>query len=268
MKILVIGGSGFLGSKIVESLGEDCRSTYYRNQLFPNQIQLDLGDEMNIRRCLKQTKPEVVLHCGGLTDTDFCESNPDFAMRANCLGTEVLLNEFEGKIVYFSTDYVFDGENAPYDERSQPNPINHYGKTKLFAERKVLERNGNLVVRVSGLYGKNKHNNKFLNRLRSKTLIQASTKLISTPTYINDVIEALPDLIKMSGLVHFSGEQQFSRYEFLRKVVEGLGLSLEVQPSEYEIKSAKRPKNSSLISIYNFKKTKIENVLKEINEEI
>ena len=162
MKTLIIGGSGFLGSKLVGSLNGSSQSTYHQNRIFLDQIQMDLADKASIRNCLAETKPDVVLHCGGLTNTDFCEANQDLANRVNCFGTEALLKEFDGKIIYFSTDYVFDGEHAPYDEKSQPNPLNHYGKTKLAAERVVLDKPQNLVVRVSGLYGFNGNNNRFL----------------------------------------------------------------------------------------------------------
>lgn len=266
MKILVLGGSGFLGSKLTDHLNIDCQSTYYSNQIFPNQIYLDLNDEKSIDRCLIQTKPDIIFHCGGLTETDFCEANPRLATRVNSFGTELLLKKFNGKLIYFSTDYVFDGESAPYSENSKPNPINHYGRTKLYAERKVLERSQNLVVRVSGLYGVNRHNNKFLNKIKSKT-IRASTNLVSTPTYIEDIIKAIPNLIQMSGLLHFSGEQSFSRYEFFKKVVETLGLNVEIASQENN-KIARRPRNSSLISVYKLKKTIIDEALNEMRDMI
>jgi dTDP-4-dehydrorhamnose reductase len=228
---------------------------------------MDLADEASIRKCLAETKPEAIIHCGGLTDTDFCEANPDLASRVNGFGTNELLNHFDGKIIYFSTDYVFDGEHAPYDEKSEPNPINHYGKTKLIAERMVLEKSQNLVVRVSGLYGVNKNNNRFLDGLRSRRVIKASQELVSTPTYIEDLARAVPDLINMVGMLHFSGEQSFSRYEFAKTVIEGLGLSIEVVAQENN-GATRRPKNSSLVSVYSLNKTSVDEALREIRREI
>jgi len=267
MRTLIVGGSGFLGSKLVESLNGNSQSTYHQTKRFPNQIQMDLGDKEGIKRCLSQTKPEVILHCGGLTGADFCEVNPDLAMRVNCLGIEVLLNVFDGKLIYFSTDYVFDGESAPYKETAQTNPINQYGRTKLIAERSVLEKPQNLVVRVSGLYGANKHNNRFVDRIRNNRVIGASRNLVSTPTYIEDIVRAVQDIMQMSGLVHFTGEQSFSRYEFVEKAVKTLGLNAEVISQE-DNGIARRPKNSSLTSVYGLKKTPVEEALKEIRREI
>ena len=267
MKILVIGGSGFLGSKLIGSLNRNSQSTYYQNRIFPNQIQIDLGDGKSIKRCLIQAKPEVVFHCGGLTSTDFCEANPELANRVNYFGTSELLKGFDGKMIYFSTDYVFDGESAPYDETAQTNPINQYGRTKLIAERKVLEKPQNLVVRVSGLYGINKHNNRFIDKLRNNMVIRVNKNLVSTPTYIEDIIRAIPDLMQMSGLLHFSGEQSFSRYEFIERVVETLGLNVEVITQESN-GIARRPKNSSLTSVYRLKKTPVDEALKEMRSAI
>ncbi len=267
MRTLILGGSGFLGSRLVESLNGSCQSTYYANPVFQGQIKLDLANESSIRRCLVETKPDIIFHCGGLTDTDFCEANPNLANRVNCFGTNELLKVFNGKMIYFSTDYVFDGESAPYNETAQTNPINQYGRTKLIAERKVLEKPQNLVVRVSGLYGFNKNNNRFLDRLRSNKVIKASQELLSTPTYIEDLARAVPDFMQMSGVLHFSGEQSFSRYEFAEKVVKGLGLSTEVLAQENN-GAVRRPKNSSLVSIYSLNKTSVDEALREIKRAI
>ncbi len=267
MRTLIVGGSGFLGSRLAETLNGSCRSTYYSHPVFSGQVNLDLGDRDSIKRCLAQTKPEIILHCGGLTDTAFCEANPDLANRINFLGTTELLNSFDGKMIYFSTDYVFDGESAPYNETAQTNPINHYGKTKLLAERKVLERPQNLVVRVSGLYGVNRHNNRFLDRLRNSRVITASQELVSTPTYVEDIVRAIPEFIDMSGILHFTGEQPFSRYDFAKLAVEGLGLNTEVIAQESN-GTVRRPKNSSLVSVYGSKKTPIGEALREMRREI
>ena len=267
MKTLIIGGSGFLGSKLVGSLNGNSQSTYHQNRIFPNQTQMDLADEASIRKCLAEIKPEAIIHCGGLTDTGFCEANPDLANRINCLGTEALLKEFDGKMIYFSTDYVFDGEHAPYDEKSESNPINFYGKTKLIAERMVLENPQNLVVRVSGLYGVNRYNNRFLNRLRNSRVVRASQELISTPTYIQDIAKAAPDFMHMSGVLHFSGEQPFSRHDFAKLAVESLGLDAEVVAQENN-GVTRRPKNSSLVSVYSLNKTSVDESLKEMRREI
>lgn len=267
MRTLIIGGSGFLGSKLAETLNGSSQSTYHSRPLFSGQVNLDLSASDSIRKCLADTRPEVIFHCGGLTNTDFCESNQDLASRINVSGTSKLLNGFDGKIIYFSTDYVFNGENAPYDENSQPNPINNYGKTKLAAERVVLDKPQNLVVRVSGLYGFNGNNNRFLDGLRNSRVITASQEFVSTPTYIEDIARAVPEFMDMSGILHFTGKQPFSRYDFAKLAVESLGLNTKVVAQESN-GIARRPRNSSLVSVYSLRKTPIDEALKEIRRAI
>jgi len=267
MKTLIIGGSGFLGSRLAEVLDESCNSTYYKNMIFPNQFKLDLGNKRSIQKCLDKTKPDVVIHCGGLTSTDFCEANQDLATRINVSGTQELIKSFDGKVIYFSTDYVFDGESAPYNENSQTNPINHYGKTKLDAEKAVLERPQNLVVRVSGLYGFNGNNNRFLDGLRKSKFITASQELISTPTYIEDIARAIPNFMNITGILHFTGEQPFSRYDFAKLAVKSFGLDAEVVSQESN-GIARRPRNSSLVSVYRLRKTPIDDAFGEIRRAI
>lgn len=267
MKTLIIGGSGFLGSRLADAMNGNCQSTYYKNRVFLNQFQLDLGDTISIQRCFDETKPKVIIHCGGLTDTDFCETNQDLATKTNVSGTEGLANSFDGKIIYFSTDYVFDGESAPYDENSQPKPINHYGKTKLAAEEIVLGKPQNLVVRVSGLYGFNRNNNRFLDRLKNNRVIHASQDYVSTPTYIEDIARAIPEFIDMSGILHFTGEQPFSRYDFAKLAVESLRLNTKIVIQESN-GTARRPKDSSLVSIYSLRKTQIDEAFREIRRAI
>jgi dTDP-4-dehydrorhamnose reductase len=270
MKTLIIGGSGFLGSALAESkdLGE-IHSTFFTNPA-KSHIFLDLSKRESIIDVLEKTKPDVVIHCGGLTDTDYCEKNKELALKVNVNGTKDLVNSFTGKLIYFSTDYVFDGKNPPYDENAEPNPLNHYGKTKLMAEKVVLARGENLVVRVAGLYGINTENNKFLNRLMGKQIINAHSNLFSTPTYIDDIITNLPYLLKTTGILHLTGKESVSRYNFVKKAADYLGFETEVIPTVYcpSLTLARRPQNTSLRSTTELKTTALDDAFREIKEKL
>lgn len=263
MRTLIIGGSGFLGSRLALCMGRHCQSTFFNNRLSGDQIPLDLSDEKSIKRCLKRVNPELIIHCGGLTGTVYCEQNKTYATKVNVRGTKIILDKFGGKVIYFSSDYVFDGEAAPYDEKSQTNPLNHYGRTKLEAEKEVLRKDGNLVLRLSGLYGINRRNNRFIQRLMSKR-IGASMELVSTPTYVEDLVNSLPQLIEMEGTVHFSGEESFSRYDFLQRAIKGLGLNTELYKIDRGVNVIKRPKDSSLKSLFSLKKTSVNDALTQM----
>lgn len=272
MKELIIGGTGFLGSKLTNS--ESLRDAPYtfltNNNLFSSEdvnraIHMDLSDNDEVMRVLKNVKPSLIIHCGGVTDTDLCEGDRRYAWKVNVKGIESLMKYYDGKIIYFSTDYVFDGKTPPYNEGSRPNPLNYYGFTKLQAENFILQNTDNLVIRVSGLFGVNPVNNKFMNKLLNSK-IYAYTNLISSPTYIEDVVKNMPELSNLSGMIHLSSREGLSRYEFLKMVGECLKLPVLVVPVEYHQRrfSTRRPGNTTMISHRNLGYTPIVSALNEM----
>ncbi len=276
-RTLIIGGSGFLGSKLKDSIrNENNYVTFFKNNPIPNDHNLSKNIRMDIRKkseiiyAIETAKPSVVIHCGGITDTDLCEKQKQLAWNTNVEGVENLMSVYRGKIIYFSTDYVFDGQNPPYGEESKPNPLNYYGMTKLEAEKRILERKENLIVRVSGLFGISHSNNKFINKLVKKANVFAYTNLISSPTYVDDVVRNMPVLIKSSGIIHLSSYKGISRYNFLRTVVKFLGLPTLVLPRKYEINAviAKRPYNSTIISLKGIETTPLKVAIKEMAEKL
>jgi len=276
MKELIIGGSGFLGSKLANS---DCMKeasyTFFNNKTpFMSKDEdrcsrMDLRNKNEVLRTLKAIKPSLIIHCGGITDTDFCEKEKQYSWDVNVEGVENLMRYYDGKIIYFSTDYVFDGNNPSYDEESKPNPVNYYGITKLQAEKMVLKREENLVIRVSGLFGINTHNDKFLNKIR-KEKIEACTNLVSSPTYIDDIVKNIPELVQLSSIVHLSCQEGFSRYDFLNTCVKYLSLSTTVVPKKYDQEQsiAKRPYNTTMVSLRNVKYTPVKIAFKEMGESL
>lgn len=277
VRTLIIGGSGFLGSKLKDSIrGGDNYATFFKNKSISNDYNLSKNIQMDIRKkpevvyAIETAKPSVVIHCGGITDTDLCEKEKQLAWDTNVGGIENLMSVYQGKIIYFSTDYVFDGQNPPYNEGSKPNPLNYYGITKLEAEKKILEREKNLVVRVSGLFGINYSNNKFINKLVNNAKVFAYTNLISSPTYIDDIVRNMPVLIESSGIIHLSSCDGISRYNFLKMVVKFLGLPTSVLPCEYKTNTAiaKRPYNSTMVSLKRIETTPLKVAIKKMAEKL
>jgi len=276
-RILIIGGSGFLGSKLKGSINErGVYTTFLKNSPIlgkgnpDKNIQMDIRKKSEIIYAIETAKPSVVIHCGGITDTDLCEREKQLAWETNVGGVENLMSVYQGKIIYFSTDYVFDGQSPPYSEESKPNPLNYYGVTKLEAEKKILERKENLVVRVSGLFGINYANNKFINKLVNNTKVFAYTNLISSPTFIDDVVRNMPVLIELSGIIHLSSYEGISRYDFLKMVVKFLGLPTLVLPCEYNphTTTAKRPYNSTMVSLKGIETTPLKVAVKEMTKRL
>lgn len=267
---LIIGASGFLGSFLYNSLNE--KGIIVEGTCFKNKKKdlhyLDLRNFNSIYDIIKNVDPTTIIHTGGLTNTDYCEKNPEEAFSVNVESTKKILSRFDGRVVYFSTDYVFNGETGNYNEDSLADPINYYGFTKRLAEQEVLKNKDNLVVRVSGLYGNNPFNNKFLSGL-NKNEIEVYDNLISSPTYINDVVKEMDRLMSLKGIIHFTGPEAFSRYDFAMKIVNGLKLTTKVIANRYNpLKTtAKRPFKSNLLTKYNFfNMTYLDNALVEMQK--
>ncbi|MBK7763984.1 MAG: sugar nucleotide-binding protein [Bacteroidetes bacterium] len=128
---------------------------------------LNLLDEKNVD--VAAFKPDVIVHCGALTHVDYCEANIEESYQKTVVSTKNLLalaKQLEAKLVFISTDYVFDGIDGPYDEAAAVNPLSVYAKHKLEAEQRVLaDSTSHLVLRVTNVYGNEARNKNFVSRI-------------------------------------------------------------------------------------------------------
>ena len=251
MLVLIVGASGFLGSKFFDSLKDKYEVVgSYQSRPSSDLIQLDISNRDQVQKILGATRPDILINCGGMTRPDECELDPKRAYAVNVNGA-INLSDFSNcKIVYFSTDYVFDGQKEYYSENDEPHPINIYGQTKLEAERIVLHEGRNLVVRVSGIYGFNQRNNEFLDSLSSPFIFKANDCYASS-ILLDDIVNNWPFLVSASGLYHLTDGRRLSRFDFASKAVRVLELDSKVVPkSANELyKIARRPKESTLVTI-------------------
>lgn len=249
---LVVGASGMLGSRLLETLAQSSRvaGTHYRHPVH-GTYACDLAEETSVRAVLSRAQARVLVHVGGMTRPDDCEARPSYAFAVNVGGMETMLRHFSGeKVILFSTDYVFDGECAPYDVDAETRPLNVYGATKAEAEKVLLELlPSSLVVRVAGLYGWSGGNREFLIRMRSQPLIVASKDHYSSYTWIDDICHVLPSLESLSGIIHLVGPESYARAEFTRLACEFLSPSTQVKPVDgaTAYAGARRPRNSTLV---------------------
>ncbi|MCK4482941.1 SDR family oxidoreductase, partial [Candidatus Bathyarchaeota archaeon] len=158
-RLLITGASGLLGSEIVQLARKDYEVIPSHNtKLFhSDSLRLDITDQKQVSSLFRQLKPDTVIHTAAETSVDRCEIQKELASKINVEGTgnvAVTCSKINAKIVYISTDYIFDGEKRFYTEEDTPNPINHYGITKLKGERQVKKFCKNYVIlRTSVLYG-------------------------------------------------------------------------------------------------------------------
>lgn len=256
MRILVIGASGQVGRrlmKILQARGHEVTGTYYTNSI-RGLVHLATENEIEARNVLKKARPEVVFVPGGVTAVDWCEQNPELARQRNDLSHIVT----DARLVYFSTDYVFDGRAGPYNENSQPAPINYYGQTKLAAERQALSVKDSLVIRTANVYSFDAGGKNFFmqvyNGLKGGKQMSAFSDQKFTPTYAHDLAEFACNCLesKYSGIVHAAGPDFITRVEFMHSVAEFFGFDrgniVEKAMAEVNL-PAKRPARGGLVSI-------------------
>lgn len=250
-RILIIGASGFLGSKLFEELAKalPVAGTCCSRPL-ADLIRLDTVDKKQVKALLNKIRPDVLIDCAGMTRPDACELDQQRAYQVNVEGIANLTEASTCKIIYFSTDYVFDGEMGQYTEYDSPHPINYYGWTKLEAENIVLTaRSDNVVLRVSGLYGKSGRNNEFLSSL-TEPIVYRAVDCFASNLLLDDVVRHISFFWSASGLYHLTDGRHLSRFEFASKAIRILDLPAQVigKPARDVYRIAQRPRDSSLIS--------------------
>jgi len=266
MKVLVTGGSGLVGNKLVKELltrGHDVIAIY--NSRKPSDpynikwIQLDITLRYKLEDLIYKERPNVIVHAAALTDVDVCEVEKGKAWQVNVEATRSIakatktINAF---LIYISTDYVFDGEKGKYKEEDIPSPINHYGITKLIGEE-IVKSSEILysIVRISAPFGMGGNKKGFALYAAEKLMkgeeIKALIDQYVSPTYNVFLARCIASVVekKIPGVLHIAGERM-NRYEFAIKIAEYLGVSKSlVKPAkmaEMQNWIAKRPRDSSL----------------------
>mgnify|MGYP001157809301 CR=1 FL=1 len=217
----VTGYEGRLGQKLVE-LG--CVPL----------VGLDVTNPASIIRVTRKTDYETIIHCAAITDVDKCEdANSEVAVIVNGTGTRNLRMNYPGRIIYISTDYVFDGLRGPYTENAKPNPISNYGYSKLIGEA-WTRQNGHktdVTVRTTILYGtKGKEDfvTKVISQLSEGKEISVPFNLYGNPTYTKHLAEALVYIcnlkVDLPKIINVAGKDVISRHEFAHMIADVFGL--------------------------------------------
>ena len=275
MKILVIGGSGIIGSKIVRKFVErknDVIYTYYENNL-----NVGIGQRLDIRKkdetidLISKVNADLVIHTAALTNVDLCETDKKLADSINVKGTENVITgcqKTNSKIVYISTSFVFNGEKNKYFEEDEPSPVTYYGLTKLKGEEIVKSSKLSfLILRTDQPYDwkeKWQRNNSVLRVLQTLQEGKTLNEIIdwyNVPTYIPNFVNALENLINFNllGIYHVCGSNFVNRYEWALVTAKVFGLNenmIKSISSETLNLPAKRV-NVNLSNEKLFQKTKI-----------
>lgn len=224
MKIIATGLSGLVGSRIQELL-----KNKYQFEDLSLATGVDITDSEKILSSITSSNASLVLHLAAKTDVDGCERDKNQgtegeAWKINVLGTRNVVDaclKNQKKIIYFSTDFVFDGEKKePYDENDKPNPINWYAQTKYEGEKLVSQSPLSWVIlRIAYPYRANFSKRDFvrilIDKLKNREKLELVTDHIMTPTFIDDLSNVLDSIIRnnLTGVFHAVGSQFVSPFE-------------------------------------------------------
>ena len=239
--------------------------TYNTNKItFDNinstQINL-LGNQKMIIDLIKEVQPDIVVNTAAHSSVDLCETDHSIADKLHVDITQDITQvckDIDSKLVYISTDAVFQGElHKKYTELDQPNPINYYGKTKLQAEQITLNASSkNVVLRTAVIYGwhkKSRFTNWIIQTLKENHIVDPFIDQYNTPTLVDDLAKSLLSIFEknISGMFHATGKSCLNRYEFALVLASTFGLDkklIKSVTSKEKKQDAPRPTSTCLDS--------------------
>ena len=252
MRVLVTGVKGQLGYDVMRELEKRGHTG-----IGVDIEEMDITDAVKVEQVIKEADAETVIHCAAYTAVDAAEDNVDICRRINADGTENIARvckELDLKMIYISTDYVFNGEGTrPWEPDDEREPLNVYGETKYEGElavEKYLEKY--YIVRIAWVFGVNGKNfiKTMLKLSETHSELNVVNDQIGSPTYTRDLAVLLADMAEREayGRYHATNEGLCTWYDFAKEIFRQAGKEIVIHPvtSEQFPSKAKRPHNSRL----------------------
>jgi len=252
MKVFVTGVKGQLGFDVVNELNKRGHEA-----VGVDIDEMDITDKESVNRVIKATAPDAVIHCAAYTAVDAAEDNEELCRNVNAKGTEYIAEvcrELDIKMMYISTDYVFNGQGTrPWEPDDERAPLNIYGQTKYEGELAIEENlTKYFTVRIAWVFGVNGKNfiKTMLNLGKTHDKLTVVADQTGSPTYTYDLARLLVDMIETEkyGRYHATNEGECTWYEFACEIFRQAGMDVKVEPvgsDQYPAK-AKRPANSRM----------------------
>jgi dTDP-4-dehydrorhamnose reductase len=271
MKILITGSNGLLGQKLVQLITEQGKHALIATAQGKNRLpfnegydfeSLDITNEQEVMACVEKHRPEVIINTAAMTNVDQCETEQEDCWKLNVTAVEHLVKaakKHRTLLIQLSTDFIFDGENGPYLEKAEANPISYYGESKLAAENLIMESKIDwTIVRTVLVYGiahDMSRSNIILwvkKSLEEGKEIQVVDDQWRTPTLAEDL--AVGCLLiaekKAKGIYNISGDDLLTPYEMAVKTALFFDLpqaSMTKSDSTKFKQTAKRPPKTGFI---------------------
>jgi dTDP-4-dehydrorhamnose reductase len=256
LKVAVIGAPGQLGQDLMRVFDEDAVGFAHQD--------LDVTDEASVASAISLAEPDWVLNTAAFHRVDDCETNPTSTFAVNAVGALNVARaaaDVGSGVVFYSTDYVFGGEERerdhPYEEGDSPQPLSVYGTSKVAGEQLVMQANPrHLVLRSAGLYGTATSRKGWtfpelmVNKARTEGFVRVVTDQVLSPTFTADLAQKTKELIEHDavGLFHLTNAGECSWFEFARGTFDLVGVEAEMEPidSGQFQQRARRPPYSAL----------------------
>ncbi len=262
-KIFITGGTGRVGSEISGFLSEKYKvysGTTGKNEKIKNckVVLIDITDREKLIKLITEINPNYILHLAALTDVNSCEEKKELAWKVNVEGVKnitFVAKEIGAKLVYVSTNYVFDGKKGMYTEEDEPNPINYYSLTKVKGEKEALNYSNSVVTRLCP-FGWGSENNpsfnaRIIDKLSRGEKVNLFTNQFFSPISTSNYAEVLMKIFEsdFTGIINIAGSERLSRYEFAKKLAEVFELNPNLlNPIKIEDRNenTRRPRDTSL----------------------
>jgi dTDP-4-dehydrorhamnose reductase len=239
--LIVMGANGFVAGSVLAQAGEEWQvHAFSRGEPLArnNQLSWHTCDPLvpaKLARLFREVKPEVVIHTAALADVDFCQSHPELARAVNVDLTRTLADlcgDIGARLVFCSTDTIFDGEHAPYNEDARPGPVNFYAETKVEAEQLVAGLGAqaviarlSLVVGLPVLGAGNSFLARMIASLKDGRPVAATEREVRTPVDVITVGRALLEIAAdhHAGIIHLAGRDRLNRFQIAQRIAACFG---------------------------------------------
>lgn len=245
MRIAITGAAGLLGRALIDVTADKHQivAAYHSSEILDHkyleQYPIDLASGASIRHFVESARADFIIHSAAITDVDLCEREPALAQHLNSDGTRRIVDAVwntSSRLVYISTDYVFDGVAGPYTETDPTNPINEYGKSKLEGEIAVLSlAERATIVRSASFLGRGTANRttfveRMIEDLKNHPPLAAAANQQSNITPVGELASAIVRLVEAgaSGIWHLAHPDIVSRYQLAVLIAKHSGLDSSI----------------------------------------